>query len=437
MDSKENLIELRKINLTYNRGKNNAFQALFDVNIDIKEGEFVVILGPSGCGKSSLLNIIAGLEDPDSGTVFIDGVDILKMKTSERTNFHRSKIGMIFQAYNLISNLSVLDNVALPQIFVNQGKKEREKKVMSILEKLGIKEHSGKIPSQLSGGQQQRIGIARSIVNNPSLILADEPVGNLDSRSANNVMQIISDLNRVEGRTILMVSHNVEIVNWASHVIHMKDGRVIKEEWKDPQGFSKEVQSSLEESKSYFDKLMDKFRGLTEEQIRHLLQPLKANVIAESILVPYEEKQLRIIKESTKLVLSQTYDINKFFETLDKPLEESGAGLDERIAKKFSLELSRLMNIAEKVFGNYSSAEKSRAIVEHLTKNKEIDIQVEKIDKAVGLIEKRLKKEISHDDLKEKLDLPERLGGIGLDRRAVMKVLREIDLIMIVGLGIK
>ncbi|MFZ2881919.1 MAG: hypothetical protein WA019_02475, partial [Candidatus Moraniibacteriota bacterium] len=276
-----------------------------------------------------------------------------------------------------------------------------------------------------------------SIVNDPALILADEPVGNLDSRSANNVMQIISDLNRVEGRTVLMVSHNVEIANWASHIIQMKDGRVIKEEWKDPQGFSKEVQSRLEESRSYFDKLMDKFRGLTEEQIKHLLQPLKANAIAESMLVPYEEKQLKIIKESTKLVLSRTYDINKFFETLDKPLEESGAGLDERTAKKFSLELNRLMEIAEKVFGNYSSEEKSKAIVEHLTKNKEVDIQVEKVDKVVGLIEKRLKEEISHDDLKEKLDLPERLGGIGLDRRAVTKVLREIDLIMIIGLGIK
>ena len=301
MELKEKLVEMEKINLTYNRGKANAFQSLFDVNLTIKKGEFVVILGPSGCGKSSLLNILAGLEAPDSGSVKINDVDILKMKTSERISFHRTKIGMVFQSYNLITTLSVLDNVALPQIFVNTGKSEREKKVMLLLERFGIKEQWKKIPSELSGGQQQRIGIARSIVNDPFLILADEPVGNLDSASANNVMQILGELNKQEGKTIVLVTHNPENADWGTHIIHMKDGKITKEEWKDASGASREVESKMEEGKSVFDKIMEKFRGLSEKQISFLMEPLKAKLIAESFFIPYEENQMKVIEESIRL----------------------------------------------------------------------------------------------------------------------------------------
>ena len=436
MESEENLIELRNVNLTYNQGKSNAFQSLFDVNINVKKEEFVVILGPSGCGKSSLLNIIAGLEKPDNGTVFINGVDILRMKPSERTDFHRSKVGMIFQAYNLISTLSVLDNVALPQIFTNKKRKERESKVMLILERLGIKEHWKKIPVQLSGGQQQRIGIARSIVNNPALILADEPVGNLDSQSANNVMQIISDLNRKEGKTVLMVTHNPENVAWATHIIYMKDGKVIKEEWKNVDDVSEEKVSYVEENKSKFDKFVDKFRGLSEEQISFLLSPLKAKIIAESFLIPYEEQQVKVIEEDIRLRLSGSCDAAKFFERLDSPMEKDGAGLDERTARKFGLGLEELIDVARKASSDISSQEKAKYIFSYLSKNKEMNIKEEHVEKVILLIEKRITNKIYYNDFKKMLDLPENLGGAGLDKRVVRNILREIDLIMIASFGI-
>ena len=189
-------IELENINLTYNKDKDNAYQALFDINLKIKEGEFVVIFGPSGCGKSSLLNIIAGLEDPDEGDVSIEDRDLLSMNEKEKVEFHCNKMGMIFQSYNLISTLDVLNNVALPQMFNNKRKKERDERAMQTLERFGVEKQWKKIPTELSGGQQQRIGIARAIVNNPQIILADEPIGNLDTKSANNVMEIIGDLNR-------------------------------------------------------------------------------------------------------------------------------------------------------------------------------------------------------------------------------------------------
>jgi putative ABC transport system ATP-binding protein len=364
MEKSENLVELRNINLTYNRGKENSFQSLYDVDVNIKKGEFVVILGPSGCGKSSLLNIIAGLEGPDEGTVFINGEDVLKMKASEQTEFHRTKIGMVFQSYNLISTLSVLNNVALPQIFINAKKKEREEKAMELLKRFGIENQWKRIPSQLSGGQQQRIGIARAIVNNPPLILADEPVGNLDSESANNVMQIMSELNKNEGKTVLLVTHNPENVAWGTHIIHMKDGRIIKEEYKDAEtGISQEVQSPEEEGKSKLDKIIEKFRGLSEKQIRFLMEPLKAKLIAESFLLPYDENQMKEIEASVKAKLSGIYDTAKFFEQLDKSSEKGGAGLDERVARKFAMDLDDLIDVSKKVFGNYSSKEKSFMLV--------------------------------------------------------------------------
>lgn len=435
MESTENLVELRKINLTYNRGKDNAFQSLYDVDVNIKQGEFVVILGPSGCGKSSLLNIIAGLEAPDEGTVFINGEDVLRMKPSERTEFHRRKIGMVFQSYNLISTLSVLNNVALPQIFINAKKRDRDKKAMALLERFGIQNQWKRIPSQLSGGQQQRIGIARAIINDPPLILADEPVGNLDSESANNVMQIMSELNQIEKKTILLVTHNPENVEWGTHIIYMKDGRITKEEFKDSRGVSQEVQSPVEEGKSEFDRIIEKFRGLSEKQIRFLMEPLKAKLITESFLLPYDEQQIKSIENSIKMKISGNYDTSKFFDQLDRSSEKGGAGLDERIARKISKELEDLITISERVFGNFSSKDKAIMITNYLTKNKGIRIKIDKITKITDLIEKRITEDISHNLFKTTLDLPEYAGGIGLDKRTVKKILREIDLILIVGFG--
>ncbi len=437
MELQEKLVEMEKINLTYNRGKDNAFQSLFDVNLTIKKGEFVVILGPSGCGKSSLLNIIAGLEDPDEGNVRINNIDILKMKASERIQFHRSKIGMVFQSYNLISTLSVLDNVALPQIFVNIRKGERERKVMMLLERFGIKEQWKKVPSQLSGGQQQRIGIARSIVNDPFLLLADEPVGNLDSASANNVMQILGELNKKEGKTIILVTHNPENADWGTHIINMKDGKITKEEWKDASGASHEVESKVEEGKSVFDKIMEKFRGLSEKQISFLMEPLKAKLIAESFFIPYEENQMKVIEESIRLKMSGVYSEQALFEQLDRPMEKGGAGLDQRIAKGFTLELEALAQIALEVFGKHSSEEKAGTVIKYFIEKRNIHINEESAQRIKDLIRRRIDDEIPFIEFKKLLDLPQNLGGAGLDKRTVHKILRELDLILIVGFGLR
>ena len=304
----KDIIELKNVNLTYNRGKSNAFQALFNITLAIKKGEFVVVLGPSGCGKSTLLNIIAGLEEPDSGTVLVDQHDYAKMKKKEKVRLHREKIGMIFQAYNLIPTLNVLNNVTLPQMFINIRKKDRQKRALALLEKVGIKEHWKKLPTELSGGQQQRISIARAIINDPPLILADEPTGNLDTKSANNVMQILGELNRKEGKTIILVTHNPDNTRWGNHIIYMKDGRIEREEKKISQDeFTKtEV---LKESKAFeTDRILNKFKGLSRDQIKLLITPFKTQALVDFLLFPYEEKQVRMIQEGIESFLVKRND---------------------------------------------------------------------------------------------------------------------------------
>ncbi len=429
------LVEIEKVNLTYNKKKDNAFQALFDINLKIKEGEFVVIFGPSGCGKSSLLNIIAGLEKPDGGKVFIEKKNIIEMENKKKVFFHRKKIGMVFQSYNLIATLSVLDNVALPQIFINQNKRQRGKKALDILNKFGIKEQAHKIPTELSGGQQQRIGIARAIINDPLLVLADEPIGNLDSESANNVMEILGNLNRKEGKTIILVSHNPENVCWGSHVIHMKDGRIIKEEiTKTSEDSGKVVIEKNEvgrERESKFENILDKFKGLSEEQISFLIEPLKAEIMTDFLLVPYSEKQVELMKTGIRKRFSNKINQRELLKFFDEPLDDGGAGLDRRISERFCNRIENLLNISFSLANLENINEKVIKVLNYLSQEVTFKIEEDNIQKIGELIKNRITDKITHDEFRMLLDDSKEKGGIGLDKRTANKILREMDLILV------
>jgi putative ABC transport system ATP-binding protein len=432
----DSLVELEKVNLTYNKGKDNAFQALYDVNLKIKKGEFVVIFGPSGCGKSSLLNVIAGLENPDRGKIFIEKRNIVKMENKKKVLFHRKKMGMIFQAYNLISTLSVLDNVALPQMFINQNKSQREKRALDILNKFGIKEQAKKIPTELSGGQQQRIGIARAIINDPPLILADEPIGNLDSESANKVMEIMSNLNKKEGKTIILVSHNPENVRWGSYVIYMKDGKIVKEERiniaETPEDAPLNKKTIDQKGESEFETIMDKFKGLSKEQIGFLIEPLKAEIMTDFLLVPYSERQVKLIEIGIRKRISNKIDPQELLEFLDKPLNESGAGLDRRVSEKFCEKIESLIKISSFISNPKNIDAGVTKILVHF--NQQSILKTEKNTQELNnLIKERITKKITHKKFKTLLDAPEKNGGIGLDKRTVARVLKEIDLILIMS----
>lgn len=200
--------------------------ALNKLSLEIKEGEFVAIMGPSGCGKSTLLNIMGFLDDPDNGTYRFNGIDASKMSENRMADLRKVNIGFVFQSFNLIDELTVYENVELPLIYLGIRTGERRKRVDNVLEKMQIIHRRKHFPQQLSGGQQQRVAVARAVVNNPKLILADEPTGNLDSINGNEVMQLLSDLNE-QGTTVVMVTHNEHDARYSHRIIRMLDGQIV------------------------------------------------------------------------------------------------------------------------------------------------------------------------------------------------------------------
>ena len=221
------MIKLTGINKIY-RTDTIETQALENVNIEVKKGEFVSIMGPSGCGKSTLLNIIGLLDEPTAGTVEIAGCDTTGMKDKEMAKFRNRTLGFVFQSFHLIGSLNVIDNVELPLLYRGVKRSERRRHAKEMLERVGLSHRMYHMPSQLSGGQCQRVAIARAIIGNPEIILADEPTGNLDSKMGAEIMEILHKLNKEDGRTIVMVTHNEEQAKQTSRTIRFFDGRQVE-----------------------------------------------------------------------------------------------------------------------------------------------------------------------------------------------------------------
>ena len=220
------MIKLTGINKIYRTNEIETL-ALENVNLDVEKGEFVSIMGPSGCGKSTLLNIMGLLDAPSSGKIEINGTSVENMKDKELAAFRNKTLGFVFQSFHLINSLNVIDNVELPLLYRKMPAKERTRLAKEVLERVGLSHRMRHMPTQLSGGQCQRVAIARAIVGNPEIILADEPTGNLDSKMGAEVMELLHKLNKEDGRTIVMVTHNEEQSKQTSRTIRFFDGRQV------------------------------------------------------------------------------------------------------------------------------------------------------------------------------------------------------------------
>lgn len=221
------LVHLKNINKIFELDEGITFQALKDVNINIERGEFVAITGPSGSGKSTLMNIIGLLDQPTTGSYELDGHNVAQLRENTLAGIRNQKIGFVFQNFNLLPRTSALDNVALPLIYAGVGESERLLRAKETLTHVGLADKLKSVPNQLSGGQQQRVAIARALVTNPEVLLADEPTGNLDSKSGADVMNLFRELHS-HGRTIILITHDVNIAKNAKRIIHVKDGRIVK-----------------------------------------------------------------------------------------------------------------------------------------------------------------------------------------------------------------
>ena len=220
------MIQISNLKKVFNYG-NVYTVALGGINMEVEEGEFIAIMGPSGCGKTTLLNILGLLDNPSEGNYLLDGEEVSRLKESQRTALRKGKIGFVFQSFNLIDELTVEQNVELPLKYMGVPADERKKRVTDVLRRMNISHRANHYPNQLSGGQQQRTAIARAVVCNPRMILADEPTGNLDSKNGKEVMELLAELND-EGTTIIMVTHSQRDASYANRIINMLDGFLVE-----------------------------------------------------------------------------------------------------------------------------------------------------------------------------------------------------------------
>lgn len=235
------MLELKNIKKYYQMSADTVVKALDDVSIAINDGEFVSIIGPSGSGKSTLMNIIGCLDKATAGEYYVDGVEISKFKENELAALRNKKIGFIFQGFNLLSKMNTYENVELPLIYQGLKHAERKKRVEEALNAVGMLERAKHKPTELSGGQQQRVAIARALATHPSVILADEPTGNLDSKTGSEVMEILKKLNKDFKTTIILITHDADIASYANRIIKIHDGKIAGDEVAIVKGRKKKV----------------------------------------------------------------------------------------------------------------------------------------------------------------------------------------------------
>jgi len=243
-DNAKPVIRLENVFKTYDLGEIQV-QALRGVSLEVYQGEFVAVMGPSGSGKSTVMNILGCLDRPTRGRYYLDGVDVSQMSKNELAHIRNKKLGFVFQQFNLLSRTSALENVELPTVYAGIAPEERTKRAMESLTRVGLADRAGHHPSQLSGGQQQRVAIARGLVNRPAILLADEPTGNLDSRTSVEIMDILQTLNDEQGLTIVLVTHEPDIAQFAKRTLEFRDGKLRKDTIVENRSIAREVLLTL------------------------------------------------------------------------------------------------------------------------------------------------------------------------------------------------
>ena len=427
------IVNINNLQVIYNQGTSGETVSLKNINLRFWPGEYIIIFGPSGCGKSTLLYTIAGLQRPTSGEVLVEGKNLTTAGKKEMLELHQVGIGMIFQAFYLIPSLNIIDNVCLPKTFMGEDQEARREEGMKLLRRFGISEHANKFPNQLSGGQKQRAAIARALINKAQIILADEPVGNLDSESARNVLKILKELNEIDKKTIILVTHNAEHIYFADRVIYMRDGSVVTEEFnkdKRPrETVIEEITEQPEKITPELSLLIRTFKNFSPQQVGGLIIPYKAKQLITHVISELTEEQLRSAENFVKDLLYKNIDLKAFKNNLDLELDEGGAGWNKKRSETFANRINEILYQSDSLStGSQKSIESLSA---HLVKLFKLKLTPEILYRFQSFLKLRAENKIDGFALKERLDSPINLGGVGLYRNTVEKIINEMELIML------
>ena len=418
------VIKLEDVSFFYDKGKYSEVQALKSVSMEIKQGEYVSFFGPSGCGKSTILYIISGVERPDEGKVFINGQDIMGLSQKELAIYRQVGIGIVFQNFNLIPSISNIDNVALPMAFLGISAEKRQKKAMEILERLDIAQFANRYPHELSGGQQQRFGIARALANDPPIILADEPIGNLDSVNANNVLDLLKELNEKDGKTIIMVTHEAWSLRDVKRIFYMRDGSVTRIESKEQPKEFKKVGTGY-----YYKNLFPELPPVES----------RAKMIAAMAMRGYSQPEQRRLESFISQRLKGELDKDGLRIALDKPYSQGGVGLWRQKAKKITDYVEDIILGENKLGFFYKKIKETPEApfsqdVEDLRnwmleeyKGSLTPLQIERLDEGIS---ERVRNIITTDHFRKILDLPKEQGGLGLKIRSSFKMAEKLEAII-------
>ena len=432
------LIVCRDLTITYNKGKSNEFKALQHVNTDIYEGEYIILFGPSGCGKSTLMYAIQGSLPPGDGTLLIRGDDIYSYPPQERVYFQRYIMGIIFQSFNLIGSLSVLDNVALPMIFCDANKATRERRAQMLLDRFGVGHVSHKIPSMLSGGQQQRVSVARSMVNDPQILLADEPTGNLDSTSTQQVMDKIDEINTFDKRTIIMVSHNAAHLSYAHRVYYLKDGFIVREVV-NPQ--RKQIKP-VKEGETIVTELEQLARLFPYDSV----DTLRVKSLTNFLTQDYSFDQLVRLEKAINLLIKGMIHKKLFIDALVKEYDEGGVGVDRKTAEHMadvsvalvqqSVDVKRFRSDNESDAAFFSQHRFAERVREYLLERHRIPLSKAMEANLTTMIADRLAGVHGEHEFHLQLSRPIRDGGLALNEKMSDDMARYMEKLIAIGVDV-
>ena len=424
------IIKIENLNLWYEKGKPIEVHALKNINLSIERGDYVAFFGPSGCGKTTMLYSISGIDRFQEGKVLINDRDISGLSNQELAIFRQTGIGIVFQQFNLVPSLNVLKNVALPMLFVGVTSQKAEIEARKLIERLNLTEYADRYPYELSGGQQQRVGIARALANNPPIIIADEPLGNLDSVNAKMVLEFLKELNEKDGRTIIMVTHEAWSLRDVKTVFHMKDGVIMDTEKMQ----SDTAAASL--SKHLYEQISSVSNGEKEEKVE---EKISARILANFLLRGYSMDEIRRFELFVNDRFENKLDKKEFLKSVNKPFKDGGVGLWKKKAERVTNYLEDIIDERKDVVSIYNTIEKNPEIsigdevkeirkwlLEGYTGNIS-PLQALAFDQVIS---DRIRRFIPGDKVVEILDLANSKFGVGLSFRAAQVMAEKLELIL-------
>ena len=428
----EPIIKLNNVSLWYEKGKPIEVKALKNITIDIIKGDYVAFFGPSGCGKTTMLYAISGIDRFQEGKLEINGRDISGLTNQELAIFRQTGIGIVFQQFNLVPSLTVLKNVALPMLFVGVSSEKADIEAHKLLERLGLVEYADRYPFELSGGQQQRVGIARALANDPPIIIADEPLGNLDSVNAKKVLEFLKELNEKDGRTIIMVTHEAWSLRDVKTIYHMKDGTITEVEHVTPETIAGSISGRLNKQLSSV--------GMESSEKKDVkVENLSARLLANFLLRGYSQDEINRFESFVNERFISKVDKKEFHNLINKPWKEGGVGLWKKKADRVTDYLEEVIDKKEEVGTICSSIEKNPEVAifdeihdirKWLVEGYTGELDAAQITALDQVISDRIRGFIPREKVVELLDLSNNKFGVGLSFRAAQILAEKLELVL-------